>query len=178
MPGIQIPELRGLLAFCRQNRVVTVVDVVVPKGYSGIEELAPLLPYIDWFTPNDDEARQLTGESDPLAQLRAFSERGANAVVVTRGASGAVAGRGGKCWKSDAYQMPATDPSGGGDAFTSGIITGILRGWDLDRTLRYAAALGVSAIRAVGTTDSVFTSEEAAAYVAAHPLRVVVGRLD
>lgn len=177
MPGVGIRQLGELLMHCKANNVATVVDVVVPKGYRGLDELAPLLPHIDYFTPNSDEARQLTGESDPMNQLRVFARRGANTVIITCGESGALAGRGGKCWKSQAYAMPATDPSGGGDAFTSGIITGILRGWNLDRMLPYAAALGASAIRAVGTTDSVFSGEEATAFVASHPMPVTVSSL-
>jgi sugar/nucleoside kinase (ribokinase family) len=172
IPGIAIPELCELLMHCKKSNVATVVDVVAPKGYRGLDELSPLLPHIDYFTPNSDEARQLTGEADPVNQLRAFARRGANTVIITCGEAGALAGRGGTCCKLPAYPMPATDPSGGGDAFTSGIITGILRGWELERMLPYAAALGASAIRAVGTTDSVFSGEEATAFVASHPLPV------
>jgi len=174
MPGIRIPELGELLAFCRHHGVTTVVDVAVPQGYAETKEFTRLLPYIDYFTPNEDEARRLTGASRPLDQLCAFADHGANTVIVTRGTAGAVAGRGGKCWSTEAYLLPAVDPSGAGDAFTSGVITGILRGWGLDQTLPYAAALGASAIRAVGTTDSVFTAADAMAFVASHPLRVDV----
>ena len=71
--------------------------------------------------------------------------------------------------------MKSVDPSGSGDAFTSGIITGILQGWDLEKTLPYATALGGSATLAIGTTDSVFTADQAAAFVASHPMRVVTG---
>jgi sugar/nucleoside kinase (ribokinase family) len=177
MPGVDITQLRELLMHCRKHKVITVVDVVVPEGYRGLHELGPLLPHIDYFTPNADEASRLTGESKPMDQLRAFAKCGANAVIITCGAAGALAGFGGTCWRSPAYRMPATDPSGGGDAFTSGIIAGILRGWHLDRMLPYAAALGASAIRAVGTTDSVFNAEEAMAFVASHPLPVTASPL-
>jgi sugar/nucleoside kinase (ribokinase family) len=177
MPGIRIAELTELLRFCRENAVVTVVDVVVPKNYRGLEELAPLLPHVDYFTPNSDEAAQLTGRTDPMDQLREFLVRGAGTVIVTCGAAGAVAGRARQYWKSAALSVPVVDPSGGGDAFTAGIITGVLRGWEIEQMLPYAAALGASAIRAVGTTDSVFTAEEAAAFVASQTLQVSVGEL-
>jgi sugar/nucleoside kinase (ribokinase family) len=64
------------------------------------------------------------------------------------------------------------DPSGSGDAFAAGVIAGILRRWDMAATLRYAAALGASATTAIGTTDGVFDSEQAAAYVGQHDLHV------
>jgi 2-dehydro-3-deoxygluconokinase len=69
------------------------------------------------------------------------------------------------------------DPSGAGDAFASGIITGILHKWDLPRTLRYASALGASATMAVGTTEGVFTADEAGSFVDSHRLEVSSGKL-
>jgi hypothetical protein len=38
--------------------------------------------------------------------------------------------------------------------------------------LRYASAIGASATRAAGTTDSVFSAADAEAFLAAHPLTV------
>ena len=68
--------------------------------------------------------------------------------------------------------MPVVDPSGPGDAFDAGLITGILRGWELPRLVTYASALGASAVRAVGTTQGVFTMLEAEAFLAAHRLEI------
>jgi len=93
-------------------------------------------------------------------------------VIITRGLQGALAGQRNTCWQAGIHPMQVVDPSGSGDAFSSGIITGILRGWDLPEMLEYASALGASAVRAIGTTPGVFTAAEAAEFVAAHPLEV------
>ncbi len=61
LPGIEFSKLAALLAFCREANVKTVVDVVVPQGQVGLTQLKPLLPLIDVFLPNDDEARAFTG---------------------------------------------------------------------------------------------------------------------
>lgn len=177
MPGINTAELRELLQFCRTQGIVTVLDVVVPQQWTGAGEFATLLPHTDYFLPNDDEARQITGLSDPLDQLRFFQAQGAHTVIITQGKSGAVAARDGRHWQVGAYVGQAVDPSGSGDAFSSGVITAIRHGWDMPRMLRYASALGASATRAVGTTDGVFTASEAEAFVAAHPLAVTEGKL-
>lgn len=177
MPAIKIPELRELLKFCRSKGIVTVVDVVVSQQWTGRDELNALLPEIDYFLPNDDEAQQITGLTDPLDQLRFLEKHGAHTVIITQGKSGAIAARGGKYWRSGAFVAKAVDPSGSGDAFSAGVITAIRRGWDMPRMLSYASALGASATRAVGTTDGVFTSTEAEAFVAAHSLVVTPGNL-
>ena len=177
LPGVKTLELLDLLAFCRSKGVTTVVDVVIPQRFSEMDELRSLLPQVDYFLPNDDEARLIAGTTDSLAQLRAFHASGANTVIITQGQAGAVASRGKEYWRCDAYPASVLDPSGAGDAFASGIITGILHKWDLPRTLRYASALGASATLAVGTTEGVFTADEAGSFVDSHRLEVSSGKL-
>src|ERR1700722_5690686 len=173
LPAIESEELAELLEFCRAARVTTVVDVVIPQFLSGMSTLKQLLPLIDVFVPNEDEARAFTGLTEPLDQLRALEGAGAQTVFITRGGLGAVASREGRRWRCGAYQMPVIDPSGSGDAFTSGVIRGILEGWSLPQTLRYASAVGASVTRAAGTTDAIFSAREAENFVRQHPLTVI-----
>jgi sugar/nucleoside kinase (ribokinase family) len=173
LPGIDVDELAELLEFCRARKVVTVVDVVVPQNLQGLTSIKRLLPLIDVFLPNEDEARAFTGLTDTFDQLRAFESAGGNTVIITRGGLGSMASRDGKRWRCGTYQMNVVDPSGSGDAFTSGVIRSILSGWDLPQTLRYASAVGASATRAAGTTDTVFTAQEAESFIQAHPITVI-----
>jgi sugar/nucleoside kinase (ribokinase family) len=173
LPGLDPDELGALLKFCRTAGVTTVVDVVIPQSLSGMSTLKQLLPLIDVFVPNEDEARAFTGLTDPLDQLRAFEGAGSHTVIITRGGLGSVASLKGRCWRCGAYQMPVVDPSGSGDAFTTGVIRGILKGWKLPQTLRYASAVGASVTRAPGTTDSIFSADEAEQFLREHPLTVV-----
>ncbi len=103
---------------------------------------------IDYFLPNDDEAQVFTGERDPVDQAAALLAAGARTAIVTCGARGAIAARGHQRWRCGAYDMPIVDPSGSGDAFAAGIVTGIVRGWDMTRTLVYA--LGARRFRGAG----------------------------
>jgi sugar/nucleoside kinase (ribokinase family) len=172
LPGIDLGRLADVLKHCRARKIATVVDVVVPQSRGGMEQLKPLLPWIDVFLPNEDEARAFTGLTDPFDQVRAFAQAGAGTVIVTRGREGSIAMRDGKIWSCGAYSMDVVDPSGSGDAFSSGVIRSLLIGWDVPEMLRYASAIGASATRAAGTTDSVFSASDAEAFLAAHPLTV------
>jgi sugar/nucleoside kinase (ribokinase family) len=172
LPGIDLKQLAGLLDFCASKEISTVVDVVAPHSLNGLAQLKALLPLIDVFVPNEDEARAFTGVTDPFDQLRAFEKAGANCVIITRGGQGSVAVQGKRVWSSGSYQMDVVDPSGSGDAFTSGVIRSLLQGWSLPQMLRYASAVGASATRAAGTTDSVFSAVEAELFLEQHPLTV------
>jgi sugar/nucleoside kinase (ribokinase family) len=172
LPGLDLRRLAVLLTHCRTIGVTTVVDVAIGDDQTGMDALAPLLPLIDVFLPNDDEARIFTGLTDPVDQLREFQRHGARKVIITRGGSGALALDDGKLWSCGAYSMNVIDPSGSGDAFASGVIRGLLGAWDMAKVLRYASALGASATRAIGTTQSVFSAAEADEFVQSHPIRV------
>lgn len=172
LPAFDLTELAELLAACRAAGVRTVIDVVVPGGRSVVGALDAVLPHVDFFLPNEDEAAALTGETSPVTQAARLREAGAGTVIVTCGSAGALAFDGERQWRSPAHRFEAVDPSGSGDAFTAGVIAGIVGGRDLAGSLRYGAALGASAARTVGTTRSVFNQMEAEAFIAAQPLEI------
>ena len=177
MPVFHLEEFLDLLAFCRQHGVITVVDVVIPENAPLPGDLTSMLRLSDYFLPNNDEARLLTGLESPHDQLQFFLEHEANTVFITLGKRGVLAGRGDEYWQAGVYDIKQVDPSGSGDAFDAGIVLGALNGWDIPKMIQYASALGGSAIRQLGTTDGVFTTQEAAKFILENPLKVNQGSL-
>ena len=172
MPGFDQPSLRELFRFARQEDVKTVLDVAGVDPSRGLEPVRQVLPLCDVFLPNDDEARLLTGERDPIRQARALLECGVDTAVVTLGADGVVACTRDQCLRAPAFRVDAVDASGGGDAFDAGFIIGLLQGWDLPHTIEFASAIGASACAHLGTTAGVSTRREALEFLAQNPLPV------
>lgn len=174
MPALLPDELGALLRRCRSEGIITVLDVVMSSDCSYSGELEPVLPHTDYFLPNNDEGLLLTGERDALAQAKHLRALGAGTVVITRGEAGLL-------WLSEEgggqarpYPVDALDGTGAGDAFCAGFISGLIRGFDLPRSLAYGSALGHSCVRAIGASDGVFTAPEAEAFLAEHPLDIQV----
>jgi sugar/nucleoside kinase (ribokinase family) len=178
MPSIRTVELLDLLSFCNARGIITFVDVVLPRDQTGFGGLERLLPHIDYFVPNDDEACQITGTRDPLEQIRILRARGARTIIITRGEQGCVAAKGHDVWWVDAFPVSVVDPSGSGDAFTAGVIAGVYRGWNMPQTLTFGSALGASATRATGTTDGVFSDSEVEQFLASNSLTVTHETLE
>lgn len=180
LPGLGCPQIAEIMTMCRTLGVKTVVDVMIPVGAKTApeNELRLILPLVDYFLPNNEEAQRLTGEVIAERQVTALRKFGARNVIVTQGAAGLTAGIDNQMWKCASYQMAGVDPSGAGDAFASGVIVGLLEGWSVPRLLAYASAIGASSTRKVGTTESVFTREEAEHYVGQNPLHVQASPLD
>lgn len=96
--------------------------------------------------PNLDEARALTGEHDAERCAVALSEHYGTAVV-TLGAEGALAARGGAVVaRSAAVATSVVDTTGAGDAFTAGFLAAHCRGADLDAALSAGVALAARAV--------------------------------
>lgn len=86
-------------------------------------------------------------------------------MVVTRGAMGAVTRWRGRFIETPPFRMETVDESGAGDAFTAGLITGLLKGWELEKALSFAAVVGASCARALGCVAGVFTFDDATSFL-------------
>ncbi len=171
LPGLDPESLAARLASARQAGARTVLDVCVPAdGEVGFEDVAPLLPYVDLFVPNEDESRVLSGAEEPSLQAEVFLSAGAGAVVVTRGAAGALMAAGDVRVELHAPGVEVVDGSGAGDAFAAGFICGFVEGWSLERSFAFATAVGASACTALGCTAGVFSHQQAEDFVIGHSL--------
>jgi sugar/nucleoside kinase (ribokinase family) len=167
MPAFTPDQLTLLLREAKRRGVITVLDVVMPAGVVfGLEHVAGPLSWTDYFLPNEDEAQRLTGRPGARGQAESLNALNEDCVVVvTRGRHGSVAKQRERFIDTEPFRMETVDESGAGDAFTAGLITGLLEGWALEYTLSFAAAIGASCTRAVGCSAGVFTFDEAVAFL-------------
>lgn len=92
------------------------------------DELAQTIRNWDAILINDEEARQLSGETGLRASASAIQAMGPASVVIKRGERGAALFHGDDCFLVPAYPLTTlADPTGAGDAFAGGFM-----GW-LDR---------------------------------------------
>jgi sugar/nucleoside kinase (ribokinase family) len=170
LPAWSAPQSAALLASLKQRGVRTVLDVVVPASDHPptLDDLRPVLPYVDVFTPNNEEAAMLTGEADPARQARLFLDAGCAVAAITQGSEGALLMSASETLQMPAIPVEVVDMSGAGDAFVAGRIVGLLARWSLEETLRFAGLIGASACTRLGCTDGVLTRPEAEAYLETH----------
>lgn len=129
--------------------------------------IADVVGAVDWFLPNDAEARLITQTEDVGDAARALAAWGTTAVV-TRGRDGAVlCNRDGQLTEQQAPTVAPVDTTGAGDSFTAGFLAAKLGG-DTDReALELACACGALATLQPGGTAGQPTLDEARAFAAA-----------
>lgn len=110
---------------------------------------------------NEEEAALLTGESEPAAALDAMLALGPRTAVLKRGPRGVMArAAGGSVLEVRAVPVEVLCGLGAGDAFGAGLCHGLLLGWPLERSLRFAGAAGAVVASRLACADAMPTVEE------------------
>ncbi|MCF3963752.1 5-dehydro-2-deoxygluconokinase, partial [Streptomyces fuscigenes] len=92
---------------------------------------------------NLDECETAIGERDPHAAARALLAAGPELAVVKQGPKGVLAvHRDGTTAQVPPVHVDVVNGLGAGDAFGGALCRGLLAGWPLERTMRYANAAG------------------------------------
>jgi len=118
------------------------LDVGVGPAYRCRDEILALLPALQVILPNENEARDLTGETDVRRAAQMLQEAGAQEVVITRGPAGCHVATPAGRFDLPAFRVDAADATGAGDAFNAGWIAARLAGLDVRAAALLATALG------------------------------------
>ncbi|MGI5370078.1 carbohydrate kinase family protein [Streptomyces iakyrus] len=134
---------------------------------TGAWDLAglPDLRHCEAFLPNAEEAMRYTGADCPRAAAHALTEY-VPLAVVTLGADGAYAvdRRTGETAEVPAIAVEALDPTGAGDVFVAGFVTGTLADWPLADRLAFAGLTAALSVQEFGGSLSAPGWSEIAAW--------------
>jgi adenosine kinase len=142
--GIISPDGReGMIQHARQFHEAGIPFIFDPgQGlpmFNG-DELTEFLRLADWCTVNDYEARMLCERTGRSVEDLATEVK---ALIVTLGANGSeIYAAGQRIAIPSVEPETLTDPTGCGDAYRAGLLFGIGRGWDWEKTGRLASLMG------------------------------------
>jgi ribokinase len=125
------------LAACKAAKEAG-VQVVVDAG-SLREGMLDLARWSDYFLASETFAKALMGEDKPLDACYKLAEFGPRVAGVTLGPKGYVALTEGGIIERPAYPVEAVDTTGCGDVFHAGFIYGLIQGWNVEKSLDFAA---------------------------------------
>jgi Sugar kinases, ribokinase family len=138
----------------------TIVSADIDNIYEGLPELLPL---VDVLISSAEFPHRLTGISDARASLVEVKARyGCALVGMTLGARGALLYLDGVFMESPAFAVPGgcRDTTGAGDAFHAGFLYGLLKGVDVETSLRMANATAALKCRSLGARTLLPTERE------------------
>jgi 1-phosphofructokinase family hexose kinase len=149
-PGLPHDVYRDLVGWLGARRVRTVVDT------SGAALAAALDARPTLIKPNTDEVMELLGrtlatDEDVVAAAGELRQRGAEHVVISQGAAGAIAVGPEGVWKAVPPAVRARSTVGSGDSMVAGLAIALNEGKDVAEALRLGTAAGAATAITPGT---------------------------
>ena len=135
----------------------TIVSADIDNIYDGLSEL---LPFIDIMIGSKEFPHRVTGMADPREALIELKARYGCAITgMTMGTAGAIVYCDGEFIESRAFESPGgcKDTTGAGDAFHGGFLYGLLRGDDIETSLRFGNAVAAMKCSALGARSALPT---------------------
>jgi sugar/nucleoside kinase (ribokinase family) len=163
MPSLDGEPTVELLQFAKMNGVVTSMDPVVKPGIKDL--ILPCLQYLDVFLPNNDESFYITGLSDPMKQLEFYTKRCPGITGIKLGSKGCLISDGERILRLGVYDVPVVDTCGAGDAFIAGFLYGVLQGWGIEITARFATAAASFCVQSIGATTAIPGAQDVLKYI-------------
>ena len=127
------------------------------ETWAGVHDLLPL---VDVFLPNENEARALIRTDSEEEAARGLANR-SKVVAVKLGARGGLAIRGDAIVRASAIPVAVVDTVGAGDTFDAGFVYGFLQGWPLEKSLQMGICCGSLSTQKFGGLEGQPTLEEA-----------------
>ena len=171
MPGIDGDPMARILRRAKEAGLTTTFDTVWDATGRWMELVEPCLPYVDVMLPSLSEARMIAGRQAPEDVAEVFMSYGVKVVGLKMGEDGAYVRDAEREIYIPPYIVEAVDATGAGDAYVGGFLTGMVYGWDLLKTARFASAVGAMCVTAVGATTGIRSLEETIAFMERTPVK-------
>jgi len=121
---------------------------------------APVLEAAELLLPSEREPQIITGIDSLEEACRALLQGRAKLVAFKRGRDGATIFTREEEFTVSPFKVHEVDPTGAGDCYDAAIIYGLLQGWDIKRTARFANGAGAIAVTRQGAMAATATLEE------------------
>lgn len=153
-----------ILSVCRtvkESGAFLFADTKLPNFRKvTLPEIRGALPYIDYITPNEDEAKYHTGKDDPEEAADVLLDMGVRCVIVKLGAKGALLKNREETIRIPALPVRAVDATGAGDNFLAGFAAMKLEGKSDAEALRFANACGAVCTTGLGADTALKNREQ------------------
>lgn len=149
----------------RDRRTLTVLDLDYrpmfwESAQAASEHVSAALDHVTVAVGNLDEVEIAVGTRDPGEAAQRLRRRGVSLAVIKQGPEGVYAVDDSGEVTVAAAPVEVVNGLGAGDAFGGALCHGLLRGWDLERTIAFANAAGAIVAGRLSCSDAMPTESE------------------
>ena len=150
------PNYKDIIRLASEKNINIAVNPGSRQIEEGRRELVKLLYVTKILFLNKEEAEELTklgGFPSIKELLKRLKSIGPEIVIITDGPKGACLYNGENYYKISAYKTESIDPTGAGDAFSSGFLTSYINSGDIEMSLKYGIMNSSEVITSYGAQN-------------------------
>lgn len=159
-PLFDTDAMETLFRSIKEKGAVLCADMTRCKNGETIRDIQPALAHLDYLFPNYEEAKAVSGRTEPEEIADAFLEAGVSNIVIKLGAKGCFLKNSREALLIPAY--PGTncvDTTGAGDNFAAGFLYALSEGMEPGDCARFATAAASIAVESVGACTGIRSPE-------------------
>ena len=149
------PDILLPVKLAKEKGIKVSLDVGWDEDWLKDQRLKELIGLGDLFTPNLKEAQVITGESsavDAIKELGNLNHK--NTIIIKLGKEGALLKNQEVLRTVPGFERKPIDTTGAGDVFSAGVITGMLKGFDLYESVRLGNFCGACSVEGMGVATA------------------------
>jgi len=165
-PDMWSGEMASLFKDAKAKGISTSLDpqfVLFSVSTPWMEPLRELLQFTDYLFLDETEACTIALQKDIWAAVKTFQSLDPVVTVIKRGGLGSILIQREKIYDLPAARVPEDeiiDSIGAGDAFDTGMVYGLLQGWEAERSQQFATHAAASTLKGSGGTETLATVQE------------------
>ena len=136
-----------------------------------MKDLEPCLPHVDILFMNEDEARMVTGSSDPAVAAKMVLRKVAGTAVMKLGSRGCAIYTGDGKIVCPGFDVDVLDTTGAGDRFAAGYLAALSRGATWPEAGAYANAVAAQSVQKIGAVAGLRSHSETETWIRSARLR-------
>ena len=159
-PELSLTDMEALFAHAHAAGKIVCADATRCKNGETLADAAGALSQLDYFFPNAEEARLLTGAQDDREAARRLIGAGAKNAVIKRGGAGCLIANAEGQIAVPAYRTNCVDTTGAGDTFSAAFQAALLEGRGIAECGAFACAAASICVENLSATGEKLDRDE------------------
>lgn len=160
------PDIEELFKKAKMSGATTSMDVTWDSTGRWLEKIEKALHYTDVFLPSYNEAKMISNKESTEEMEQFFKKYGLKIFAVKLGSEGCfVTDFNKRCYIKTFNNVRVFDTTGAGDAFVSGFLTGLTKGYDIYGCGLLGNAVASNCVMEIGATAGVKSLEETMKFI-------------
>ena len=161
MLGESFKTAEKIAQFAKKRNIPLAFNPSQYVARMGFKKLKKIIDACHLLVLNKEEAQAIAHSRKDIDFLLKKLQRHVPLVVITDGKRGAYAYNGIEKYALNVGPQKIVEATGTGDSFASGVLAGIIIGFDIETAMRLAYANGVSVLGHVGAKEKLLTRKQA-----------------